>query len=398
VICVEKTLDAPMLHLINMIWNDGSRVLLSSLMNGKFSIEDGNPDLGEHTNLPIKVLKISDSTIVFPAVHPGPFGELGGARMPSLLSEKLEGLVFTLHTPTTHDFNPIRKAELDNIVKAIEGAIFSKKSTCSKLITKSNKQNTIRVHVQVFDSREPVALVCLELYGKFGDVGFEMWEVASQIAKNFGYKDILMVDAHNYYTKNEESARLGTPAGEIIKNLIQEALKEGCKAFQYKVEFARIKKHFHFDENRGFGRDGMGAFAFRCGGETTVYLYFDGNSLLPEMNKHLTNILQEKYDYGIILTTDTHAVHTMGGGYNPIGKNVSAEELGKLIKELLEELEFKSAIPEVASATANLWIWGPDLGTRYLQALDTTLITGKWFLPSILGLTILCTSLITILA
>jgi hypothetical protein len=88
----------------------------------------------------------------------------------------------------------------------------------------------------------------------------------------------------------------------------------------------------------------------------------------------------------------------MGGGYNPIGKNVSAEELGKLTKELLEELEFKSAIPEVASTTANVWIWSPDLGTRYLQALDTTLIMGKWFLPSILGLTILCTSLITILA
>jgi|GEM_PF-7035983 len=397
-IIVEKTMDAPMLHLINMIWNDGGRVLLSSLMNGNFSIEDGNPNLGEHTDLPIKVIKISDSTIVFPAIHPGPFGELGGARIPSVLSEKFKGKVFTLHTPTTHDFNPIRKEELNNIVDAINGAVFSEREVCSKLITKSNKQNNIKVHLQVFGKSEPVALMCLELQEGFGDIGFEMWELTNQMAKNFGYSDVFMVDAHNYYTKEGKSARLGTPTGDIIKILINEILEEGIKAPRYELEFAGVKQSVNFDENKGFGRDGIGAFAFRCGGENTVYLYIDGNSLLPEVNKRLTKILQDNFDHGIILTTDTHAVHTMGGGYNPVGKNVDVNELEKFTKKVLQELEFKPSIPKFASTTANVWIWSPDLGTRYLQALDTTLITAKWFLPSTLGLTLLCILLITLLA
>jgi len=391
-------MDAPMLHIINMIWNDGGRVLLSSLMNGNFSIDDGNPELGERTDLPIKLLRISDSLIVFPAVHPGPFGEIGGARMPSVINKSFKESVFTLHTPTTHDFNPIKREELDNVLKAIDNAVFSKRDTCSKLVTTSNNQNSIKVHVQVFGKTKPIAFISLELHGTFGDISFEMWEVASQIAENLGYEDVFMADAHNYYTKEEKSARLGTPTGEVIKSLIEETLKKGIKLPQYKLDFASSKKLIQLNENKGFGRDGIGAFAFKCGGETTVYLYFDGNSLLPDVNKHLMSILQKRFDNGIILTTDTHAVHTMGGGYNPIGKNTSLQELEKLTDEVLSDLEFRQAVPEAARTTANVWIWSPDLGTRYLQALDTTLITAKWFLPSILGLTLLSTIIITILA
>ena len=82
---------------------------------------------------------------------------------------------------------------------------------------------------------------------------------------------------------------------------------------------------------------------------------------------------------------------------NPIGKNISVEELTKLTKEMIEGLVFKQAKPKVASTTANVWIWSPDLGTRYLQALDTTIIIGKWFLPVILGLSLLSALRITIL-
>jgi putative membrane protein len=398
VIIVEKTLDAPMIHLINMIWNDGGRVLLSSLLKGNFSIEDGNPDLGEHTNLPVKLLKINDCTFVFPAVHPGPFGEIGGACMPTILSQCLKGLIFTLHTPTTHDFNPIRREELDTIITSIKNAVFSERSSCSRLITTSNQENTIKVNLFVFGRKKPVAFLCLELYGLYGDVGFELWEVTSQIAKNLGYNDVFIADAHNYYTTEEKSARLGTPIGETIKHLIEKSLKKGIKVPQFSVEFASIKKSLPFNENRGFGRDGMGVFALRCGGETTVFLYFDGNSLLPDVNKKLTTILLRKFNHAIILTTDTHSVHTMGGGYNPIGKNVAVGKLVKLIEEVLDGLVFKKSKPKVASTAANIWIWSPDLGTRYLQALDTTLITGKWFLPAILGFSLLCALLLTILA
>ena len=280
-------------------------------------------------------------------------------------------------------------------MKSVE---YSERKTCSKLITKSNKDDSIKVHIQVFGKEKPIAFLCMELQGVYGDIGFEMWELASQLAKNCGYEDVFMADAHNYYTKEEKSARLGTRTGEIIKNLIRDALEEGLNAPQYNLEFASVKTKLDFNENDGFGRDGAGVFAFRCDGETNAYLYLDGNSLLPDVKKHLMEILLQKVDHGIILTTDTHAVHTMGGGYNPIGKNISIEDLEKITTDVLNKLKFKKSVPTLASTTANVWIWSPDLGTRYLQALDTTLITGKWFLPAIIGFTLLCDLLLVTLA
>ena len=397
VVIIEKTMDAPMIHLIKMIWNDGGRVLLSSLMKGNFSIDDANPDLGEHTDLPVKILKISDTSIVFPGIHPGPFGEIGGSRIPSFLSDKLNGNIFTLHTPTTHDFNPIKKDELGNIEKAIKNANFIEKKTCSKLIKKSDNDNSIIVNCMVFGKEKPIAFIILELYGLYGDVGFEIWEVTNQIANNLGYFDVFISDAHNYFSKEEKSARLGTPTGDKIKKLIEEALADGLKSPQYNFEFASYKMKTKFREKDGFGLDGIGTFAFKLENETIGFLYLDGNSIIPEVNKQLNEMVNKNWNHGIILTTDTHAVHTMGTGYNPIGKSTSIEELKKLTFECIKNLEFKKEISKTASTKANIWIWSPDLGTRYLQALDTELVAAKLYVPSILGFTILSNLLVTFL-
>lgn len=395
---VEKTLDAPMLQLINVSWMDGGRIMLSSIMNGRFFIEEKNPDLGEKAEVPIKLLKFNETMIICPMLHPGPFGELGGSRMPSIFQTALPQLTFTPHTPTTHDFNPINKKELDHVIHSINNASFSQYKTGSKLIKKEDTFHQITVYVHVFGEKNPVAFVALELLGQYCDISVELWEVTRQIAKGLGYKDVHMIDAHNYYTDDETSARLGTKIGSLTKELITIALKQGITAEQYPIHFASMKKQVPFDEDDGFGKDGLGVFGFQTDDETTLYLYLDGNSILPETKELFSTLLRKHCDHGIVITTDTHAVHTMGGGHNPLGRHLDEDKITKIIEEMLTHLQFKTVTAEIADVTSNVWIWSPDLGTRYIQAVYSTIVAAKYYLPTIIGFSLLSILLITLFA
>jgi hypothetical protein len=74
------------------------------------------------------------------------------------------------------------------------------------------------------------------------------------------------------------------------------------------------------------------------------------------------------------------------------------DKITKIIEEMLTHLQFKTVTAEIADVTSTVWIWSPDLGTRYIQAVYSTIVAAKYYLPTIIGFSLLSILLITLFA
>lgn len=316
---------------------------------------------------------------VVPSVHPGPFAELGASDLPnklsSMLSDASEEIVVP-HAPCTHDQNVPTTGEVARVAShlknAIKGFDWKGRVRVSRLV--SPHEGSI-VRAQVLG--DAVIMVVTMAPAASDDVDYAVGEMLRDEARRLGFKNPVVIDAHNSFIGEEQSEgniSFGSPASFKVRTDAVAAIRaamDGASEGPIRVGFARRKGYTTHGD--GIGKEGLSVTVIDAGGEITAYALFDGNNLLQGLRERLQDVGKGLVGYIEVMTTDNHAVHAVQGGINPVGKLRGINELSADLKDTLSKAISKMAPAEVASASImmeGVKVMGPGATNRLTTALS----------------------------
>jgi putative membrane protein len=274
------------------------------------------------------------ATIVVPALHPGPVGELGGGDLPGKVAEQVtrSELVLVPHGPATHDFNPISTAEVERVGKAVNEAL---------------ARMEFRPGGSAFVGPARGVRVCTQLMGDgalltytswpepIDDVSYGVGHAAELSARIAGAKEAIFIDCHNSLTPGAGAVYPCTPRADRIVELAHDAT---VQAGRERVEALRVgvAQLNPFRREEGIGKQGVQCVLVEAGPQKVAYLLLDGNNMLPEVTEHIARVLEGQVDKFQVMTSDNHSVNLIAGGFNPVGYRVAPERVAGAAKDAVQ--------------------------------------------------------------
>jgi len=265
---------------------------------------------------------------VFPYIHPGPFGSVGGSDIPNKL-EKYTGLnnLLVFHTTTTHDDNIATEEDVKkiaNIIKKYSGRGKYDRFSDFKRFHVGN----IEVATQIFGNYALIFLIPSKRF--FDDVDFRAGMTIRRKLLNF-FEDAAVVDAHNNFDEN--ALPLTLSAHEI--NIIKKKLKELKADEPIKMGFASSRI-----QGKSIGPGGIRTVVFEYGDRRIAYILLDGNNIKKGLRERIRTEALKIVDEAEIFSTDNHIVNYNFLDLNPIGDKDSWDLLiGKIISTLKKAVE-----------------------------------------------------------
>ncbi|MFX1362170.1 MAG: DUF2070 family protein, partial [Promethearchaeota archaeon] len=139
----------------------------------------------------------------------------------------------------------------------------------------------------------------------------------------------------------------------------------------------------------GIGEAGIRLFLLKVLGEKIAYVAYDANSMIDEFREKLLESLMVGGVTPILMTTDTHTVHTIIGRYNVLGSKTKHYQLIKKTSKLLQEAKGRTKKAYVSfrkGIARDVRIWGLESATTDKGAVDTALEAAKTLTLPLLGL------------
>jgi putative membrane protein len=298
----------------------------------------------QSVNISFLVFKAEDkvkAVMVVPALHPGPFKNVGSSFLPYLIQSKLEKrlncIVSVPHGLFGHELDLASQAQNQKVIDTILNSLNVDKLgnvTSAFVRVKNGKANAC---CQVFDG---CALLALSVApDTTEDLPQELGFLAIEEAEKKGLESAIVINAHN--SINSDNLNLEetlTP----LKNAVIESIEEAVSTEQsiLKVGAAKLVPN-EFTLEDGMGPGGISVIASQVGKRTAAYVTIDGNNMVSGLRERILEALEETcVDDGEILTTDTHAVSAVvlnRRGYHPVGEVMNHEKLIGYIKNVVSE-------------------------------------------------------------
>lgn len=312
------------------------------------------------------------ASVIVPAVHPGPFKNIGSSALPHAIQSTVENrlgtcVVFVPHGLSGHDLDLASQNQnqivLERIAKLCNVSKFGSAATSFVRV----KRNGATVGCQAFNG---CALVSLTLAPEtMEDLPPELNAPILDAAKKNKFSTAIAIDAHNSLQgpfKIEEAMK---PLEEAAVVCIEKASRQQAVSFQ--IGAARIlPREFGLEE--GMGPGGIAALVVKVGSQKTAYITIDGNNLVTGLREKILAALSEVgVDEGEVFTTDTHEVNAVvlnARGYQPVGEAMDHEVLIKYIKQVTADAMTNLEPAQVA--------WGMEtvsgvkvIGERQIEAM-----------------------------
>ncbi len=353
------------------------------------------------TTLLFKSQKGLEGVFITYTAHPGPFRNLGGSNLPSRLVQTLEGnlggLALPFHSTATHRLDPASRLEAEKVVeaalRAAQKAVKLEEPYVSPYVC-AEEQN-LQVCCQLLGI--PVFTVTWTSQGA-EDLPVEVGEKLRQKSREKGFKDALVIEAHNMYLPEAQPTIHLEALTQAAYKSLSLAEKKAFKT-RLKAAFASIKDP-EFSKERGFGEAGIRLAVIEVSGRKHLYVLIDGNNLQPSLRWKLKDeLLNTGFDTCEVYTTDTHSVvalKPMKRGYRAIGEEVDhntlvsrIRDVAKSLRENLVEVEV-----EVGEAKVKIKTIGEKGLSQLLQALEECLRLAKITLPATYALTAVLSSIL----
>ncbi len=332
-----------------------------------------------------------NSVIVVPYLHPGPFGEVGGAKMARILSNKLDKVLgvksIIMHGTATHDLNPLRTSDImrigDEIVKEVKN--MKNFSNISEPVLIGEKPSMIgqKIGNSVFlastFSPEPTE-----------DIEFTIGLAAmNKLSKH--YENTILCDAHNCHVPGHHTIFSGDPR---MYKYLENVEKTGGvlvkkKNLKTKVGVGTI--NFDHSNEEGIGKAGVRAIVFQNSKNTTCYVVFDSNNIKAGLREKIIKRLKNYADFVEVMTTDSHCVNNIQGVDNPLGERISEEEIisisEKAVRKALEDMQECTASVKMIEVE-DVRVLGAQKTAELVSTVNSIIAVGKIitpliFLPSI---------------
>jgi putative membrane protein len=388
---LRKNLGIGLLDLVSLV--------ISHLADDTASLESVFEDIGEpiDTLVGIASFKKKDSNIlksllISPCVHPGPLGSIGGSNMPTILANKFENFTFVVHGPSTHDFNPVSKKEINKVEDVVKNSL--KKMNYNENASKFYRysENKANIGVQFFND----SMVMLSTFAPYGsdDIEFGVGlSMMSQSKKQCNVKNSIVVDCHNSF--NEEKGRV-LPGNPEVFDLLDAIDKIICKDMVKGINLGCSENLLpDLDKDNGIGESGLKVMVIEVQNQKTAYVLFDANNMHLGFREEIMNSVKADDSVDIdeieIMTTDTHFVNALSSGYNPVGITEREKIINYIKSEIKNAIEDLEPVEVACSVDRikGLNTFGPNNSIELVSTISSIVAVSKLMAPIIFILAIL---------
>ena len=232
--------------------------------------------------------KNSSAVFVAPAVHFGPFGNLGGSEFSALISKYVasehDATAFVFHGAATHDFDPVSSSEVTKVDRAVSAALsgmryesamggfsLGKSKSCRALALNVNGTSFIGL------SRAPRTTEDINFA-----VGLSLKNAAEKLVRH-----AIIVDAHNAETGDIKFVEPGDPLVFEMEEAITDALSKKARPAALRLGIASRKLAL-----RTVGDNGLRLALFEAGGKHLALVLLDANGIQPSARRALIDAVR----------------------------------------------------------------------------------------------------------
>lgn len=314
--------------------------------------------------LPLQVLALKKKDgkikgiLVFPYVHPGPFGNVGCSNLPVRIAKKIEDItnnVLVFHTTSTHNENCSGDEDIDRIVDAIRHSLKVMKfhAEGSPVYRYSKK---ISARCQVLGDTLLISLIP-DLYG-FDDVSIEVGMKLMRKMKSSYIRNVVVIDAHNSFDIGYRT----------LRDIDQESIR-GIKECIRQRSMNSIRTGFSRRNYSSASTGPMGIQTLVVSTDRTyAYVLIDGNNILPGLRKRIIDSIGDMVDDVEIYSTDNHIVNMNPKDLNPVGNR---DDENKLIDEIRKSVEeAKGDLEDVETGTHTTRVMVRVGGRGYVEKVS----------------------------
>jgi putative membrane protein len=370
--------------------------VLSMLTEGNDELLESFFDkIGVETNVKIQYLAIrSEKTkkikglFVIPQVHFGPFKTCGSSDLPAHIYDEFKNIKGTTiyHTTNDHAMNLTSQKELEKVLNKIKSDVKhiqdDSKIEWIKEVNATSRNMSNSAKLLGFDINN-IAIVFLTRHPlPSDDIQMQVGEEIRKIAKAKGYREIIIIDAHNSIIGDEVLIRNRSIEANDFITVSEKFLvsnKESDLSNKMLVHYGVAKDlMLEYSEKDGIGTGGLVVHLFKdvVSNQKTVFIHFDANNAFVDIRSFVLNQLQNRgIEWGEITTSDSHTVARQFSprGYSPIGDKITLEKILEKIDTLLIEAE--NNLEEVEfhyhdSVVERVKIWGDP---KYFEVVMNTL-------------------------
>jgi putative membrane protein len=275
------------------------------------------------------------AVIVVPALHPGPFKNLGSSLLPSLLQSaiqtKCDCIVSAPHGLVGHELDVATQAENQRVVNSIVGFVGTSTTHSKATPLIRTESDDAKASCQLFGD---CAFITLTTAPKtIEDLPPELDSLIVGEAKKLGLS-VLAIDAHNSMGGSFDKHSVVKSFSKASVDCLKKAVKTKKSSFKLGAATV-IPKEFKVRD--GMGPGGITAIVVEVDSQKAAYVTIDGNNMVSGLrDKILAELKELGIDDGEVLTTDTHSVCGMirsARGYNLVGEAIDHTKLIGYIKE-----------------------------------------------------------------
>jgi putative membrane protein len=284
--------------------------------------------------LTFRTAKKLKAAIVVPALHPGPFKNLGSSLFPFLLQKAIHdkyGCVVSVpHGLVGHEVDLASQSQNQKVIDSIVGFVGSSSSFSKATHMLRTEIGDAKTSCQIFGDATFLTLTTAPK--TMEDLPPELDAFIVEEAEKRGLS-ALAIDAHNSMGGQFDLDAAVSSFRESSVACLKEAMKSKFSSFM--VGASTVVTDFTLQE--GMGPGGITVLVTEVDGKKAAYVTIDGNNMVSGLRKKILSSLNELgIDNGEVLTTDTHSVCGMirsARGYNLVGEAIDHQKLIDYIKE-----------------------------------------------------------------
>ena len=297
----------------------------------------------------IRCLSIGNVKIISDSFHPGPFGNVGGAKLVKRILDM--GNTMYLHSASTHGENIVSGEEAEKLMDSI---------TCNCKELRAMKPYEVeskkfKITVFPFDS---FRLMIVSGKNAIDDIPPEVQEFADK----FG--DILVCDAHNSYKKGYDV----TPDEvEEIKSLIEKAT--GIETEESTVMYSFSKRKVDTTNICRY----LALLILDYEGEKYAVFMIDSNNIEKTFRLRVERFLEDKKVKAIVISPDDHAKTGIipKVGYEPAGADKSDV---RAVFDFLKGIDFKNVKEKGKISYCKKDVKAKVIGSAFFENLERAVI------------------------
>ncbi|MCL4357198.1 MAG: DUF2070 family protein [Candidatus Thermoplasmatota archaeon] len=332
----------------------------------------------------------SDFSMVFPYIHPGPFGSVGSSDLPERIEKYMgntHGEVMVFHTATTNSDNCAGEEDIENLGKAIDLAIEKGKIQEQMSEMGSRVVDGVRIDVKRFGN---TAMVAFNPESRsFDDILYEEGiRFRQSIFQKTGIRTFI-IDGQNGFVRGAREIEDLSP----FENTVIDLLEKDVPNEKIEVGYASGNRR----DIRFLAAKGIQIAVFHHSDKKDCIMLTDSNNITREMEEMIRNIALKYCSSFVVYTTDNHVVNSGTLDMNPL--NSRDEATVNFIEDLIRKAASAKKEYIVKYSTASVEVSTGNRNT-YQELMDFVFISLKkakiyagvtvfltFFIPIVISLT-----------